>query len=174
MNEGARAYAIAESVRDRASLARYASLERQAVEFLSGKDTFAQRRALVQMLNDEERSDDFFADMSPEDTTSLALSTCETLGIPRERVVNVLLSSKAEKSLAEARRSSCRWVHHLERAQVEESPGTLFLLPTEKRILCKKLGHKSHVMHVDAEPLLAAFQREYCGACGAKSPRREG
>jgi len=163
---------IAGEVKRRASLARYARLERHADDMLAGKDAFAEWRAQAKEFQDEDAIDDRMANLSSVELLAMARSGCETLGIPYSRAENLLSSGTAEKVLAAARRDWCRYMRHVEHSDHEQSVLTMFATPTPKRIICSKLGRESAFPHSDGAALVAAFKRAHCVDCQARNPRK--
>jgi hypothetical protein len=165
-----KALAVARDVKRRAALARYATLERDADDILAGNDAFSDWRAQASAFQDEQAGDELLAKMTPQTMQAMARSSCEALGIPYARAENVLSSGLAEKVLAETRRDWCRHMGHVEQSGHEQSLETMYAQPTEKRIVCRKLGRASALPHADGPVLVNAFKRAHCADCPERSP----
>jgi hypothetical protein len=167
MEDHDRARDIAESVRRRAALLRYETLERSAERILAGEDQFSGRLDEVRAVRDLGPGEMLlkFGDRALEE---MVRDLCATHGLaaPYERTARASLVAQLHAAIV--RRD---WCKHLELCDIEdilsiEPPGRA----SDLHALCKKREFRSSVSNADPETIVKAFKAAYCATCTARVP----
>lgn len=160
---------IASAVERKASLCRYANLERAARRIKAGEDFMSAQIHTVRSLRATAPGDEFLHD-SEADLRRLVDEAVVHMGLPPGRAKHMLESVMGQKLAAEERRDWCRHIAMAEDVGGQENPQTFYAKPSAKRMHCMKLRLDSAIADSDPVALMIAFKRAHCQGCPHRRP----
>jgi hypothetical protein len=136
-----------------------------------GNDIFSQ---IGRMIAERETlsTDDLVMRLSETDMSRISEDIVFTLGLPSDRLGNVLKAQLWLKQDVTDRLKYCKYLDTLEHLQHGKSLETLYKTDPLRRFHCTKKGSESKIPGTDRDSLLLAFQKTYCVGCKDQIPRQ--
>jgi len=144
----------------------YEDLARQAAAIKSGRSHLATLLSQLRNAADED-PDDIAASMTDEDAFGTARELANTMGLPRDRIQNILQDVLSQRRLAIERRSWCRHLKLLQHLGHTQDATTAYAEVPDFQCVCSLLGHRSQGSS-DWSPLIDHFKESHCQPCARR------
>ncbi len=163
-----RADELSELAREKASILRYAEIERVAERQLKGGDRFSKRLSEIAELREGNLAT-FFAAQTDEELDRFVEYGRSQLKLPRDRLPVLREVALAQRASAQ---EHLQWCRHLQLMEVgaDNRPGHVYRELPARGCRCEKLGYRSSETSQDWRKVIGDFKEANCKRCDSRSP----
>jgi len=131
-----------------------------------------ERRSLIRGRADyvrQQPADDFVV-LDDEAMQGMAEACVRAMGIPRDRIDNVVDDLKKINAVSNVRKTFCEHFVALQNLEHMSSPRTAYVRPTKYVGKCDLLGHGTRIECEDIDTVIHAFKEVHCKGCERRRP----
>lgn len=117
-------------------------------------------------------ADEAWASKTEEELAQFAQQMLDNVGLPQNRIANLLTDVKANQDVCRERLNWCDQIQLIQDLTHTRNPETCYARPLKFWAVCSRFGYETIIPNGDSGAVIDAFKKAYCNFCTNRSPKK--